>query len=155
MRLRNLETPQPHRVAPTTDASSLLNLKQFVQLSATKGFSAAARLVGSSERTLRRRFAERGVRLRDAVEGFRKREVVTLLAVGASLAAARQALGFASASGFSRFVRRCFGIAPAKLRRQILISSFLSKDLPRFKSRPRLTGRGRNGTLWPVWLLAP
>jgi len=111
---------------PTTDPASLLGVEEFVQLSLIKGFGVAAHSVGFSERTLRRRFAERGLGLRESAQAFRKKEIVAMLSAGAPLSAIRVPLGFASASGFSRFVRRHFGMAPSALRRRILISTFRS-----------------------------
>lgn len=115
-------------VEPTVDVASLLGSERFVHLSATKGFALAAHSIGYSERTLRRRFSEHGACLSKAVEAFRKREIVLMLTSGASLTFVCGRLGFASASGFSRFVRRHFAMAPSALRRQILISNLLRKN---------------------------
>ena len=100
--------PSPLSVA---DATDLL----LVRL----GVRAAAELLGISERTLRRQFDRRGLRLRDHLVARRREMTLGLLAGDLPVTTVASRLGFASSQTFARFVRRQFGATATDLRRLI------------------------------------
>lgn len=76
-----------------------------------------ARLLGTSERTLRRRLRNSGTSFEDLGDIVRKDRAVELLALtDQPLTEIAFDLGFASSSAFSRAFRRWFGLRPSKYR---------------------------------------
>lgn len=76
-------------------------------------------LFGVSERTLRRRFERRGVRLSDLLAKRRRREALRLLSEEIPLKAIAPHLGFSSTQTLARYLRREFGSTATLLRKQI------------------------------------
>jgi AraC-like DNA-binding protein len=99
------------------------------------GIRVGAGSLGIPERTLRRRFEERGLRLADLLEARRRDETLRLLSGGLPVASIALRLGFSSAQTFARYMRREFGSTASGLR----------KRLHDGESGPF----GRYGHLWP------
>jgi AraC-like DNA-binding protein len=83
------------------------------------GVRAAAERLGISERTLRRQFDRRGLRLRDHLVARRREMTLGLLAGDLPVATVASRLGFASSQTFARYVRRQFGATATDVRRLI------------------------------------
>lgn len=98
--------PAPQSVASATDLV-------LVRL----GVRAAAELLGISERTLRRQFDRRGLRLHDHLVARRREMTLGLLAGDLPVATVASRLGFASSQTFARYVRRQFGATATNIRR--------------------------------------
>jgi len=79
----------------------------------------AASRHGISERTLRRRFERRGLRLADHMKESRRRLAERLLATDLPLTTVSDRLGFGSPQTFARFMRREFGETASSLRRRL------------------------------------
>jgi AraC-like DNA-binding protein len=76
-------------------------------------------LFGVSERTLRRRFKQRGIRLSDLLGERRRQEALRLLAGSVPLKAVALRLGFSSTQTLARYLRREFGATATALRNQL------------------------------------
>lgn len=83
------------------------------------GVRAAAERLGISERTLRRQFDRRGLRLHDHLVARRREMTLKLLAGDLPVATVASRLGFASSQTFARYVRRQFGATATDVRRLI------------------------------------
>jgi AraC-like DNA-binding protein len=81
--------------------------------------ASVARLLGMSERTLRRRLEESGCTFRDVLDQTRMTAADRLLSdPGRTITEVAYALGFSEPSAFSRAYRRHYGISPGRWRRQ-------------------------------------
>jgi AraC-like DNA-binding protein len=74
---------------------------------------------GVSERTLRRQFERRGVRLCDLLQERRRDLTRRLLAGDLPVGTIALRLGFSSSQTFARYLRREFGTTARELRRRI------------------------------------
>lgn len=79
----------------------------------------AANRHGISERTLRRRFERRGLRLADHLKESRRRLAERLLVTDLPLTTVSDRLGFGSPQTFARFMRREFGETASTRRRRL------------------------------------
>ncbi|WP_260426679.1 helix-turn-helix transcriptional regulator [Burkholderia sp. Bp9142] len=76
-----------------------------------------ATLLNMSERTLKRRLQDEGVRFRDISDAVRKTRAQTLIAEGRlSIKEIAEALGFSDMSSFSQAYKRWTGVAPSVSR---------------------------------------
>lgn len=82
------------------------------------GEPAAARALGMSTATLRRRLSEAGTSFRTVASDMRKAAAQSLLATEHSLDEIAERLGFSDARSFRRACQGWFGMAPAEYRRQ-------------------------------------
>jgi AraC-like DNA-binding protein len=83
----------------------------------------AASRRGISERTLRRRFERRGLRLADHVKESRRRLAERLLVTDLPVTTVSDRLGFGSPQTFARFMRREFGETATAARRRLKAGS--------------------------------
>jgi AraC-like DNA-binding protein len=83
----------------------------------------AASRHGISERTLRRRFERRGLRLADHMKESRLRLAERLLLTDLPLTTVSDRLGFGSPQTFARFMRREFGETASSVRRRLKVGS--------------------------------
>ena len=83
----------------------------------------AASRQGISERTLRRRFERRGLRLAAYTMESRLKMVPRLLATDLSLKTISDRLGFSSQQTFARFMRREFNETATAVRRRLKADS--------------------------------
>ena len=83
------------------------------------GLGALAARLGTSERTLRRRFDEAGVRPADYVRSLRRELLEALLAWGATPEEMAEAVGFHSGAAVHRFIRREFGMQVRRVRKSL------------------------------------
>ncbi len=83
------------------------------------GIRLGAGIFGVSERTLRRRFEEQGLRLKDLLCERRRREALRLLAGSLPLKTIALLLGFASTQTLARYLRREFGVTATDLRKEL------------------------------------
>jgi AraC-like DNA-binding protein len=82
-----------------------------------------AALLNTSERTLKRRLQEEGTCFRDISNAARKARARKLIDEGRlSLTEIAQELGFSDLSSFSQAYKRWTGVAPSRVRRQLLAS---------------------------------
>lgn len=79
----------------------------------------AASRSGVSERTLRRRFKRRGLRLVDYLKESRRRFAERLLLTDLPLMTVSNQLGFGSTQTFARFMRREFGVTATAVRQRL------------------------------------
>lgn len=84
-----------------------------------EGLEGAAERKGRSERTIRRRFEERGVRVSDFVERIRVRVTGEVLRQGLPLSIVARWLGFGSAATYRHFIQRRLGLGVRGLRRRL------------------------------------
>lgn len=75
-----------------------------------------ARTLGLSERTFRRQFERKGLRLSDLLGERRRQMALRLLASDLPVRTIADRLGFASSQTFARFLRREFGATATALR---------------------------------------
>lgn len=87
---------------------------------AKQGVTAAARSVGCSERTLRRRFRLRGTSPGEVARLIRASWLLRLLVSGTPVAEAAIRLGMSSAAALTRFSLAVLGERPAVLRRLLV-----------------------------------
>jgi AraC-like DNA-binding protein len=100
------------RGAPVTTAETLRRYLGVLDFGA-HDLAAAARLMGISERTLKRRLREEGTSFRILLAEARKTMAEELLADGRlSVADVAARLGFSDASSFSQAFKRWHGVAP-------------------------------------------
>ena len=83
----------------------------------------AASRHGISERTLRRRFERRGLRLADHLKVSRRRLTERLLLTDLPVTTVSDRLGFGSTQTFARFMRREFGETATALRQRLKAGS--------------------------------
>lgn len=83
----------------------------------------AAGRSGVSERTLRRRFERRGLRLMDYLKKSRRRFAERLLLTDLPLMTVSTNLGFGSTQTFARFMRREFGETATAVRQRLKAGS--------------------------------
>lgn len=82
-----------------------------------------AALLNTSERTLKRRLQEEGACFRDISNAVRKARAQTLIDEGRlSLTEIAQELGFSDLSSFSQAYKRWTGVAPSRVRQQVIAS---------------------------------
>jgi AraC-like DNA-binding protein len=106
-----------HRGAPVTTTETLRRYLDVLDFGA-HDLAAAARLVGVSERTLKRRLREEGTSFRTLLAEARKAMAQDLLADGRlTVADVAARLGFGDASSFSQAFKRWHGVAPDIYRR--------------------------------------
>ncbi|MGZ6988712.1 MAG: helix-turn-helix domain-containing protein, partial [Thermoanaerobaculia bacterium] len=80
------------------------------------GMRLTARTLGLSERTFRRQFERKGLRLSDLLGDRRRQMALRLLASDLPVRTIADRLGFASSQTFARFLRREFGATATALR---------------------------------------
>jgi AraC-like DNA-binding protein len=130
-----MERPHPHRNAEllqtlvsqaerlrqrvVSELSHGEQLEQHIRAALPKllSMAEAARMLGLSERSLRRRLSEEGQSYSELIERAQRVRADQLLAAGnKSVKEIADALGFDSASGFHRAFRRWTGNSPARAR---------------------------------------
>jgi AraC-like DNA-binding protein len=84
------------------------------------GMRLTARKLGLSERTFRRRFERKGLRLSNLLGERRREMALQLLANDLPVGKIAHRLGFASSQTFARFLRREFGATATALRLRAL-----------------------------------
>jgi AraC-like DNA-binding protein len=98
----------------TQDASDPFLERVRRATTTTDGSPAAiAKLLGVSERTLRRQLAQHGSNLRELIDDGRRRRADELLAAGKTVKEVAFELGFSEPSAFSRAYKRWTGKAPS------------------------------------------
>ena len=80
------------------------------------GMRLTARKLGLSERTFRRQFERKGLKLSDLLGERRRQMALQLLSSDLPVRTIAQRLGFASSQTFARFLRREFGATATALR---------------------------------------
>ena len=91
------------------DEEAVLFVLQF-------GMRLTARKLGLSERTFRRRFERKGLRLSNLLGERRRQMALQLLASDLPVGTIAHRIGFASSQTFARFLRREFGTTATALR---------------------------------------
>ena len=81
--------------------------------------AAVAQHLETSERTLRRRLADRGQTFEALVESLQRERATSLLAGEGAIGEIALAVGFADASAFTRAFRRWNGMSPSEYRRSL------------------------------------
>ena len=81
--------------------------------------AAVAQRLATSERTLRRRLADRGQTFEALVESLQRERATSLLAGEGAIGEIALAVGFADASAFTRAFRRWNGMSPSEYRRSL------------------------------------
>ncbi len=91
----------------------------------------AAEILGTSERTLRRRLAEEGASWRSVLhEELFRTAVARLQEGGATVSQVAQELGYSDASHFVRFFRNHAGVSPGSYREQVELARQLARNAP-------------------------
>jgi AraC-like DNA-binding protein len=99
--------------------------------------SAAARELGVSERTLRRKLAEEGVSYRELVQSALVRVACTMLRdPRSSVQAVAHALGFSEVTAFHRAFKRWVGVTPLEYRRDPSTGNASSAVIDRRSTTP-------------------
>jgi AraC-like DNA-binding protein len=118
------EIPSPSsaarsQVPPELDGETLDRLDEETVLFILRGgIRLAAGKWGVSERTLRRRFQRKRLRLCDLLQKRRRDMTLRLLSGDLPVGAVAERLGFSSSQSFARYVRREFGATARELRRR-------------------------------------
>jgi AraC-like DNA-binding protein len=107
------------QVPPKLDGETLDPLdEETVLFILRSGIRLAAGKWGVSERTLRRRFQRKRLRLCDLLQKRRRDMTLRLLSGDLPVGAVAERLGFSSSQSFARYVRREFGATARELRRR-------------------------------------
>jgi AraC-like DNA-binding protein len=117
-----MQNAWPNPLPGSADEFSLLSEELAIFL-VRFGPRLAASRRGISERTLRRRFERRGLRLADHVKSSRRLLAERLLATDLPLTTVSDRLGFSSLQTFARFMRREFGATASQVRRRLKTGS--------------------------------
>lgn len=112
-----LEEAAHERLGPVAAPPGIVNQVRAVIGPEAWGEPAAARRLGMSTATLRRRLAEAGVSFRELSSDARRSAAASLLATEHSLDEIAARLGFSDSRSLRRACKAWFGVAPAEYRK--------------------------------------
>jgi AraC-like DNA-binding protein len=127
------------------DLAALLREERFLLYMAVQGLTAAARRVGSSERSLQRAAAALGTNIRALVAEVHMKVAEDLFRKGNSVREVAGLLGYARPASLARFVFREYGLKAPALRRWLLRTASSSSVTIPLWIDPNLAESGASG----------
>jgi AraC-like DNA-binding protein len=113
-----MTVPQPTPLPASAEEFALLS-EEMAMFLVRFGPRLTASQSGISERTLRRRFERRGLRLADHLKESRRKFAERLLLTNLPLTTVSSRLGFSSTQTFARFMRREYGATATAVRQRL------------------------------------
>ncbi len=113
-----MTNPQPSPLPSSAEEFALLS-EEMAMFLVRFGPHLAASRNGISERTLRRRFERRGLRLAVHLKESRRKFAERLLLTDLPITTVSDRLGFSSPQTFARFMRREYGATATAVRRRL------------------------------------